>query len=745
MGTPLPYPNGGLNYCIFHSAANDLLMSSPSTSGPSDNAQTLVLRVLERATACLKLPFSVSGLNLADLAIGLDDHNLMPLLQKCSAHAGLSIREVQLDSRDARDVLTEGMIVLAITKDGSIWILESLSGSDIEATKVSETKTPQTLSKKELGKLFESEPQSFVITKELACSSIADKRDSHYGPGFSHGSGDSGHGHSNGHGHGHDNHRSPISRFFGILRLDSRDIWTVIVFALVNGILGLASPLAVESLVNVVSWGTYLQPLLVLGFILLSCLALAAFLTVLQTSVVEIIQRRQFVRIVSDLAHRFPRAHQADLQDVYPREYANRVFDIMTIQKSMASVLIDGISIALATIVGLTLLAFYHPFLLGFDLVLLISMISITWLLGRGGVTTAIDESLTKYHVAHWLQDVLASPTAFKINGGQALAVERANQLTTEYVFARQRQFRVTIRQFAFAVGLQAVASTAILALGGWLVIQQQLTLGQLVASELVVTVVVGAFSKAGKLLEKYYDLMAAIDKVGHLLDINVDPRLPIAPSLDSPAEIRWSDIELSMPHSSVACTCAASQIAPGARVAIVGENSAGKSLLARAISGLEDANHGKIEINGLQASHVSLAGQGVVGYAGDIEVLHATISINVSLGRFNIGQSHVREALEQVGLSQSVATLRSHAETWLQSDGKPLSRAELSQLMLARAIVGKPRLLIVDGALDLLPQATRDRVWKYLIDAAQPWTLVVVSNDPQIIDQCSQRVEVSH
>lgn len=741
MGTPLPYSNNGLNHCNFHAAANDLLMSSPSTTGPSDHAQTLVLRVLERATACLKLPFSVSGLNLADLAIGLDDHNLMPLLQKCSSHAGLSIREVSLDSRDARDVLTEGMIVLVATKEESIWIIESLSGSDIEATKVSESAQPQTLSKKEFNKLFEKEPQSFVITRELACSSISDNRDPQYGPGLTHDSRDVGHGH----GHGDAHHRSPLSRFLGILRLDSRDIWTVIVFALVNGILGLASPLAVESLVNVVSWGTYLQPLLVLGFILLSCLALAAFLTVLQTSVVEIIQRRQFVRIVSDLAHRFPRAHQADLQEVYPREYANRVFDIMTIQKSMASLLIDGISIALVTIIGMTLLAFYHPFLLGFDLVLLISMVSVTWLLGRGGVTTAIDESLTKYHVAHWLQDVLSSPTTFKINGGRSLAVERANQLTTEYVLARQRQFRVTIRQFAFAVGLQAVASTAILGLGGWLVIQQQLTLGQLVASELVVTVVVGAFSKAGKLLEKYYDLMAAIDKVGHLLDISVDPRLPIAPSLDSPAEIRWGDIELSMPHSSVACTCSAGQIAPGARVAIVGENSAGKSLMARAISGLEDATHGKIEINGLQASHVALSDQGVVGYAGDHEVLHATISINVSLGRFNIGQSHVREALERVGLSDSVATLRSHAETWLQSDGKPMSRPELSQLMLARAIVGKPRLLIVDGALDLLPQATRDRVWKYLIAADQPWTLVVVSNDPKIIDQCSQRVEVVH
>lgn len=723
-------------------------MSNSSTTGSSDQPQTLVLRILERATACLKLPFSVSGLNLADIPVGLDDRNIIDLLQKCSTHAGLTIREVPLGAQDARDVLTERMTVLVLGRDKTIWFLETLVGRDIEASKISEGTPPQILKKAAVNKLFEDQPQSFVITKELACSSLTDDGDVQ-GPGSrvpvdghgNHGHGNS-HGHGGGHGHGHID-RSPVSRFFGILRLDSRDIWTVIVFALFNGILSLASPLAVESLVNVVSWGTYLQPLLVLGLLLLACLALAAVLTVLQTLVVEIIQRRQFVRFVSDLAHRFPRARQADLQDMYPRENANRVFDIMTIQKAMSSVLIDGISIALATIVGMTLLAFYHPFLLGFDLVLLITMISMTWLLGRGGVKTAIDESFTKYNVAHWLQDVIASPSAFKINGGESLAIERSNQLTTEYIFARQKQFRVTIRQFAFTVGLQAVASTAILALGGWLVIQQQLTLGQLVASELVVTVVVGAFSKAGKLLEKYYDLMAAINKVGHLLDINVDPRLPITPLAEGPVELRWSHIELNMPHSSTACTFEPAEIPPGARVAIVGDHLAGLSLMARAIGGLEQPSHGKIEINGLEASHVSLCNQGFVGYAGDVEVIHESISVNVSMGRFNIGQSHIREALENVRLFESVKTLRSNTETWLQSDGKPLSRPELSQLMLARAIVAKPRLLIIDGALDTLPQATREQVWSFLADPARPWTLIVVTNDPKIIEQCNQRVEV--
>ena len=87
-------------------------------------------------------------------------------------------------------------------------------------------------------------------------------------------------------------------------------------------------------------------------------------------------------------------------------------------------------SIVLTTMIGLILLAFYHPFLLGFDIVMVIAMISIIWVLGRGGIQTAIEESITKYRVAHWLQDVLSLPSVFKTGGGEALAIARSNQLT---------------------------------------------------------------------------------------------------------------------------------------------------------------------------------------------------------------------------------------------------------------------------------------------------------------------------
>ena len=196
------------------------------------------------------------------------------------------------------------------------------------------------------------------------------------------------------------------------------DINSVILFAFVAGLLSLASPLAVESLVNVVSWGVYLQPLFVLALLLFVFLGLSAVLSVLQSVVVEIIQRRQFVRIVCDLAHRFPRANRQQLEAEFQRELANRLLDIMTIQKATATLLLEGISIVLMTGLGLVLLGFYHPFLLGFDLILVVCMTVITWFLGWGGINTSIRESRIKYRMVHWLQDIIDSPVAFRINGG---------------------------------------------------------------------------------------------------------------------------------------------------------------------------------------------------------------------------------------------------------------------------------------------------------------------------------------
>lgn len=689
-----------------------------------------LVEVLLQLGMTLSTPVERSSIAFGGVEWSGSVEDVVTLFSRSAGQIGFQVQSVEPESfRKATDLLAEGFPIVAVEADGSLGILEQGPGRRVEITRFhGELSETNFMSRRAFAKWADEEYGLYllVVRKDLECEPL-----SAVGSGGGRSTETSG---AEGH-----HHPAPLERFLSLLRFDRRDLWTVVVFALVAGILSLATPLAVETLVSVVSWGTYWQPLVVLAVILLACLGLSAVLNVLQTVLVEIIQRRQLVRIVGDLSHRFPRANQRALEGVFPRELANRVFDIITIQKATAVLLMDGVSLALTTTLGLLLLAFYHPFLLGFDLVLVITMISVTWMLGRGGVRTAIQESITKYRIVAWLQDVLANPAAFKVNGGATLAVDRANRLVNDYLFARRNQFRVLIRQVIFAAGIQVVASTALLGLGGWLVIDGQLTLGQLVASELVVTVVVGAFAKAGKSLEKFYDLMAGVDKVGHLLDIPVDGRQEILEQTSESVGVRWD--RLTLRRGATERSLPAATIEAGRRVAITDTDRIGGSMLAQSLAGLVRPTSGVAEIGGIDAQNAYASG--LIGYAGAPEIFNGSLRDNVDLGRTEVGRNQVREVLRALGLWDDVIRLGDGLETMLQTGGHPLSGTQSKVLMIARAIVARPPVVIVDGLLDDLPAEVRQRVWNVIAGEDAPWTLLLVTTQPEVIERCGDQISV--
>ncbi|MFM2096798.1 MAG: hypothetical protein RIS70_3922, partial [Planctomycetota bacterium] len=338
---------------------------------------------------------------------------------------------------------------------------------------------------------------------------------------FSHAPADESHGHdADGHGSGGP---SLVKRLGQLLRPEASDIWVLVIFSAVVGVLSLATPVAVESLVNTVAFGRFIQPLFVICLILLVFLGFEGVLRMMQAYLAELIQQRLFVRVVADLAYRLPRVRQSAYDEHHGPEMMNRFFDVMTIQKSAALLVLDGIALVLQVSIGLVLLAFYHPLLLTLDLFLVAALGFMVVFLGHGAVATSIAESKAKYSVASWLEELARVPTLFRNADGPRRALIRADQLALGYVDARRRHFRVLLRQIAFALGLQAVSGSLLLGLGGWLVMQGQLTLGQLVAAELVLAVIVGSLTKLGKQLESFYDLLTAVDKVGHLFDLPME------------------------------------------------------------------------------------------------------------------------------------------------------------------------------------------------------------------------------
>ena len=531
-------------------------------------------------------------------------------------------------------------------------------------------------------------------------------------------------------------HRGPWQRLTALLRLERADVLTLLAFALGVGLLSIVVPAAIEALVNTVAFGVLLWPVVVLSLVMFAFLALAAVLRALQTLVAECLQRRLFVRTADAFADRFARAEIEAFDGRNPTDIVNRFFEVSAAQKAIATLLVDGIGIVMITVVGLAVLAFYHPYLLTFAIVMLTLVAFLLGVLGIGGVRTSIEESYAKYATAAWLEEIAKCPHTFRSGRGAGLAMERADQLAGDYVTARRRHFSVVWRQTLFALLLESVASTVLLGLGGWLVIQRQLTLGQLVAGELIVALVLAALSKSGKYVEIFYDLQAALDKLGVLDDLPLEPvggeTLPAGSGpMAVVAEVRDDGGVRRL------------EARPGQRVAVGGASGSGKTTLLETLGLLRVPREGLLEFDGLDARSLDRAATRLqVAYVGRLETFAGTVAENVRVGREDLSASLVRRALEMVGLADRVARLPQGTATPLASDGLPLSANEIARLSIARALAGGPRLLLVDGLLDGLDIHACPELLDSLFDRAAPWTLVVVTARDDIRSRCDATVE---
>jgi len=540
--------------------------------------------------------------------------------------------------------------------------------------------------------------------------------------------------------------RKPLDRLRTLLRPESSDIWILLVFALVNGILMMATPLAIESLVTTVAFGRTLQPVIILAIVLFGFLAFSAAIRALQTVVVEIIQRRLFARVVADIAYRFPRVKYESLEGQYTPELVNRFFDVVTVQKVTASMLLDGFTLVLSTIIGMAVLAFYHPWLLGFDIVLLSMIAFAVIVLGRGAITTSIKESKMKYKTASFLEDLAFCLITFKSGGASEYAMERADHLTYEYLSARRKHFQILISQVIFVLSLQAFASTALLGLGGWLVISGELTLGQLVAAELIVTIIVGSFAKLGKHMESFYDLLASVDKLGVLFDLPMESSEGILKvSNELAAELVIRGVTYSSPTGMSVVETVDQRISPGSRCLIDGPTGSGKSALIDMIYRLRKPSNGHLILNGtdIRDMRPNVLRRQVALLRG-MEIFEGTIAENVHLERAEISKSQVSSSLEAVGILDEILELPDGIKTHVTTGGYPLSRAQVCKIMLARAIAGRPTLILIDALLDFLPDDEADQLMKSICAPERPWTVIIVTGRTVLKKHATMQFQMS-
>lgn len=316
-------------------------------------------------------------------------------------------------------------------------------------------------------------------------------------------------------------HHSPgktVGRTLELLGLEKRDIFALAVYSAVVGVLYLALPLAAQALFANVAFGTLLQPVVVLAAIVFAVLTFSGALSLLENIVVERLQRRYFARLALAFAESLSNSEAGTIDRGTSIDRANRFFEVVNVQKTTYTLLLDGLALLLQMFFGMALLAVYHPLLLAFDLCLILCLLLIVFLWSRRCVETAVDESRAKLDVGNWLHALAADPQKYTTEEGHNYAIAHADELATQYLKRRRTHFHVLFAQITGAVGLQIIANASVLVIGGWLVIEGQLSLGQLVAAEIVVSSLAAGIGKLGKYLEAFYDLSASTDKVSHVL-----------------------------------------------------------------------------------------------------------------------------------------------------------------------------------------------------------------------------------
>ncbi|MCS6777675.1 MAG: ATP-binding cassette domain-containing protein [Chloroherpetonaceae bacterium] len=539
-------------------------------------------------------------------------------------------------------------------------------------------------------------------------------------------------------------HPSPTSRLFGLLHEDRNDLIALFIYTIVTGMLALAVPLAAQALVNIIAAGIFFQPLIVLTLIVLFGLLFAGALRLMQLALVEYLQQRIFARTALLLAQRLPRIRNAALSGEYAPELVNRFFDTLTVQKTLAKLLLDGLAALLQALVGLVLLAFYSPLLLSLDLFIILFMLFIFFGLGWNGLRTSIAESVQKYRVAAWLEELARCHISFKMNGHLAYLIARADSIVVQYLIARRRHFRVIFRQAAGSYLFQAIASAATLGVGGYLVINRELTLGQLVAAEIIVVSVLAAMDKLVQQTEQMFDLLTALDKVGHVTDMPVERtggRL-LEPG-SAGATVVCRGVRFSYIPGHEILTGLDLTIRSGDRAGLVGVSGAGKSTLAALICGIEEPSHGTIEVNGTDVRDLDLASlRRIVSLVGDTEeIFEGTIEENVTVGRPNITQDDVRWALELAQFTRELESMPEGMRTTLVAGGQNLSRGQRQRLLIARAIVARPKLLIIDESFIAIDEQTRQKLLDAIFAPENPWTILSITH----IDEVVMRSNIVH
>lgn len=533
--------------------------------------------------------------------------------------------------------------------------------------------------------------------------------------------------------------------YIGLLfRLEHRVLALIISYSLAIGLFSLIVPLTVQELTNTFAFS--IQPVTIVtlsGVMLVGLLLVGAFRT-MQYYAVEVLERRLFARVTIGMAQQIPQLQYLGFR---PR-YANHFMETVFMQRALSLLLVDLINVVVGGAVGMTILVFYHPYFLLYNAVLFAGF-NVVFLLSYGGLKATINMSHAKYDTLHWIQEISYNLLHFKATDSQAVLMHRTDDLVGKYIETRQTRFGILVRQYLGSVVWQAIAHGGLIATAAWLLSVGQLTLGQLVAAEVVVGGLLASFDGVIKRMGHIFYFMNGLTELDTFFSLPKEQRsAELSVPLPDPAihGIRITCKDLTVTHQDMPPIFEHFnlEVTPGEKIGIYASTTAAKTALARILAGLESPTSGVIHYNGVDLRHIEL--DTINRFRGfmidsQLTLFEGTIEDNIVLGRSYIPYSDIRWALRFVEMEDDVDALPQGLKTQVRAPGKIFAPTHIMRILLARAILSRPQVLIFDGIMHNLQPSLRETLLRRLCSKDEPWSVVFVSNDPNLTPHVDRRL----
>lgn len=532
-------------------------------------------------------------------------------------------------------------------------------------------------------------------------------------------------------------------RLLNLLKLDKKDISQIFFYAIFSGLVSLSLPLGIQAIINFIQSGQVSISWVVLVFVVIVGVVLVGILSLMQLRITENLQQKLFVRSSFEFSYRLPKIEFEELYNKYAPELANRFFDTLTIQKGVSKLLIDFSSALLQITFGIILLSLYHPFFIFFGMFLFILLYVIFKFSYNTGLSTSLKESNYKYKVVSWLQEIARNNFSFRKNINFDYALTKNDLLVSEYLNYREKHFGIIKRQYIQLIAFKIVITAGLLLIGGYLVLNQQMNIGQFVAAEIIILLVINSVEKIIIGLETLYDVLTAVEKIGQITDLKIEN------TTDVPNEICYSNITLEVEKlnykfqdsNNFVLNTINFKLEPSEKIIIKGNNGSGKTTLIRILSGLLQPTSGTFFINDDTYRKINLD-----QYRSQISVIisgetpfEGTILENITFNNPNISQEDLKWAIDSVQLGEYIKSLPKGLDTKIYPEGKQLSSSNAQKILLARSIITKPKILFLEEPFDKMDDITANELIDFITDSNQKWALVITSKNPYWEKKCTR------